>query len=120
MLSTAQQQRPRDDGKSKVIRLVLSPDHKAVTPELIPKIFLGDQVRFVASDPHYWVKISISGKTPSDPETPFDENPIVGSGPHEVKREGVFEFKCLISTDGGATWIGWENGSGGEIPIPPR
>lgn len=120
MLSTAPQPNPRDDARIKVVKLVLSPDHTAVTPERMPDVYLGDLVRFVANDPKYWVKISVSGKTPSDPETPFTENPIIGSGAHKVEREGVFEFKCLISTDDGASWIGWSNGSGGEMPIPPR
>lgn len=120
MLSTAPQPGAREHGRTRVVKLVLSPDHKTVHPEQIPDVFLGDYVRFIANDPKYWVKISVSGKTPSDPETPFLENPIIGSGAHKVEKEGVFEFKCLISTDDGASWIGWSNGSGGELPIPPR
>lgn len=120
MLSTAPQTEPRDDARTKVVKLVLSPDHTTVTPESIPKVYLGDYVRFIGSDPDYWVKVSVSGKTSADPATPFNENPIVGNRAYKVEREGVFELKCLVSIDNGATWIGWENGSGGELPIPPR
>ncbi|HST79460.1 MAG TPA: hypothetical protein VLN58_13320 [Verrucomicrobiae bacterium] len=120
MLSTSPQPNPREEARIKVIKLVLSPDHSTVMPERIPDVYLGDSVRFVGNEPGYWVKVSVSGKTSADPTTPFNENPIVGSRAYKVEREGVFEFKCLISTDGGATWIGWENGSGGELPIPPH
>ena len=106
------------------LSVVTSIDNQPTVVASVPAVYPDDPVRFVPALPGDKVKVEMQiNRDTGERDTPFSDDGkplflIENSQPHKAEKKGRFVFSCTIIRDGKE--IGWGNGGGGEIPIPPH